>query len=97
VILHGNWNFDENVVFGFGLNIDGELLDAKIDSPRDLIEPGPLKIHASIRDAQKLAHALHDCCFRRLHLEETAEDSPQDENAYDSIEDECQNLRRIHV
>ena len=73
VILHGDWNLDEDVVFGFGFDVEGELLDAEIDAAGDLVEPGEFEIDAGAGYAQEFSHALDYDGLGGVDLEESAE------------------------
>jgi len=81
VILHGDGNLDEDVVFGFGFDVEGELLDAEIDASGNLVEPGEFEIDAGTGHALELAHALHDDGLGGVDLEKAAQDGPDYEDA----------------
>ena len=92
VILHRHGHLHEDVVFGFGLDVERELLHAQIDASGNLVEPRQFEVDAGARHALELAHALHDHGLGGLHLEESAQNSAEHKNSYDQGEQQRQNL-----
>src|ERR1700688_324125 len=76
VILHRHRNPANTFVFGLGFHIQSKLLNAQIDAPGDLIEPGQLEINARAGHSLELAHALHHHGLSSSYLKKTTQDRP---------------------
>ena len=94
MILNGDGNLHEDVVFGFGFDVESELLDAQVDAAGDLVEPRQLEVDAGVGNTQELAHALDHDGFGGSHLEETAQDGADCENSHVSRTGKPRNLAR---
>jgi hypothetical protein len=96
VILDGDGNFYEYVVFGFSFDVEGQLLDTQVDAAGDLIEPWQLEIDAGIGNAKELTHALDHDGFSGSYLEEAAEDRANRENSHYRVQESREALRNVH-
>jgi hypothetical protein len=67
VVLDGDDDVDEHVVFGLGLDLDIELLDPQVNPSGDRFDERDLEVEPGLRDPCKLTEALHD--RRRLLLD----------------------------
>jgi len=92
--LHGHRDVDENVVAGFGFDLDRQLLHAQVDVGDDLVDEWDFEIESCARDPQIFPEALDDRDFLLFDGEPRAEQHDQSDHHYDRYPSQDQNIRR---